>query len=127
MTLPSRSVTVVTMNGSWRTPLLAKVEYARAVVSETAGHARLSITGSYIGGLVGRDREPSPAEKRYMAHWTRFFELHARSLLTESEKLEKARLVRLLRLEDVKGDEPDVEAAATPAGSDEANLGAGGA
>ena len=104
-----------------------KVEYARAVVSETAGHARLSITGSYIGGLVGRDREPSPAEKRYMAHWTRFFELHSRSLLTESEKLEKARLRKILRLDEDKGDAPGREELRTPAGSDEANFGAGGA
>lgn len=104
-----------------------KVGYARAVVSETAGHSRLSITGSYIGGLMGRDREPSPAEKRYMAKWTRFIELHGRTLLTDSEKLEKARLVRLLRLEGLKGDAPDVEAAATSAESDEAHQAAGGA
>ncbi|CAM5527116.1 hypothetical protein TMEC54S_00193 [Thauera mechernichensis] len=104
-----------------------KVEYARAVVSETAGHARLSITGSYIGGLAGRDREPSPAEKRYMAHWTRFFELHGRSLLTETEKQEKARLRKILRLDEDKGDAPGHEELPTPAGSDEVNLAAGGA
>ena len=104
-----------------------KVELARAAVAEMAGHARISISSSYLGGMLGRDREPSPAEKRHMAKWTRFIELHRRTLLTESEKLEKARLVRLLRLEDVKGDEPDVEAAATPAGSDEVNQAAGGA
>lgn len=104
-----------------------KVEYARAVVSETAGHARLSITGSYIGGMLGRDRDPSPAEQKYQAHWTRFFELHARSLLSESEKLEKAWLRRILRLDEDKGDAPGREELPTPAGSDEVNLAAGGA
>ena len=104
-----------------------KVELARAAVAEMAGHARISISSSYLGGLLGRDREPSPAEKRYMAHWTRFFELHARSLLTESEKLEKARLRKLLRLDEDKGDAPGREELPTPAGSDEVNLAAGGA
>lgn len=104
-----------------------KVELARAAVAEMAGHARVSISSSYLGGLLGREREPSPAEKRHMAKWTRFIELHSRTLLTESEKLEKARLRKILRLEDLKGDAPDVEAAATSAESDEAHLAAGGA
>lgn len=104
-----------------------KVELARAAVAEMAGHARISISSSYLGGMLGRDREPSPAEKRYMAHWTRFFELHARSLLTESEKLEKSRLRKILRLDEDKGDEPGHEELPTPAGSDEVNLAAGGA
>lgn len=104
-----------------------KVELARAAVAEMAGHARISISSSYLGGMLGRDREPSPAEKRYMAQWTRFFELHARSLLTESEKLEKLRLRKILRLDEDKGDAPGHEELPTPAGSDEVNLAAGGA
>lgn len=62
-----------------------------------------------------------------MAHWTRFFELHARSLLTESERLEKARLREILRLDEDKCDAPGHEVVPSPAGSDGVNLAEGGA
>lgn len=77
-----------------------KVELARAAVAEMAGHARVSISSSYLGGLLGRNRRLSPAEHKYQARCVRFFELHARSMLTDSEKLEKARLRKVLRLDE---------------------------
>ncbi|TVO55925.1 integrase domain-containing protein [Denitromonas halophila] len=88
-----------------------KVDHARQVVAEIAGHSRLSISGSYIGGLRGRKVELSPAQRKQMEGWSRLFQLHGRSDLSESERAEKLRLIRTLGVRSMAAEADALEAA----------------
>lgn len=87
-----------------------KVEHARQVVAEIAGHSRLSISGSYIGGLRGRKVELSPAERKQMDRWSRLFQLHGRSDLTSAEQAEKLHLIRTLGVRALAAEADAMEA-----------------
>ncbi|MCK9987522.1 MAG: hypothetical protein AzoDbin1_03994 [Azoarcus sp.] len=65
-----------------------QIDLARARVSQAAGHARLSISGSYIGGLLGRKTELSPAQEKRMKDWMRFMQLQGLTVLTAGEQIE---------------------------------------
>ncbi|NMG30605.1 phage integrase N-terminal domain-containing protein [Aromatoleum evansii] len=65
-----------------------QIDLARARVSEAAGHARLSISGSYIGGLLGRKTELSQEEQKRMDDWMRFMKLKSYTVLTAAEEQE---------------------------------------
>lgn len=65
-----------------------QIDLARARVSQAAGHARLSISGSYIGGLLGRKTELSPAQQKRMKDWMRFMQLQGLAVLTAGEQIE---------------------------------------
>lgn len=61
-----------------------RLDLARQRVSEAAGHARLSISGAYIGGLVGAEKiDPSP--KGLAAALSQLLELSSRPYLTPGE------------------------------------------
>ncbi|PLX74811.1 MAG: hypothetical protein C0607_09950 [Azoarcus sp.] len=62
--------------------------YARQSVAEAAGHARISISGAYIGGLIGPRKRLSPGEERLSKDWMRFFELNSMDGLGFLEKTE---------------------------------------
>lgn len=73
-----------------------RLQDARRKVAEVAGHSRLSISGAYIGGLLGREQLQRAAERRELADFKRMLELRGRSSLTEPERLELNRLQRSL-------------------------------
>lgn len=51
-----------------------KIEYARQRVAEVAGHARLSISGAYLGGRLSSHERPKLTAEESFA-WTRLYEL----------------------------------------------------
>lgn len=81
-----------------------QIDLARARVSQAAGHARLSISGSYIGGLLGRKTELSPAQQKRMKDWMRFMQLQGVTVLTAGEQIEMELLRK--RLMTVLNDGP---------------------
>lgn len=58
----------------WRQVDPDRLAMARACVAERAGHSRLSISGSYIGGLVGRKGRYKLTEAQE-AKWVRLYQL----------------------------------------------------
>jgi integrase len=82
-----------------------KVEYARARVSETAGHSRLSITGAYLGGRLSKTpRNRLSAVEQHA--WVRLYELKLKAeARTHDESAEMDALVdRFLRRLGVVGE-----------------------
>lgn len=65
-----------------------QIDLARARVSQAAGHARLCISGSYIGGLLGRKTELSPSQQKRTEEWMRFMQLQGLTVLTAGEQIE---------------------------------------
>ena len=73
-----------------------KVRKARQIVAEEAGHARVSISGAYIGGLMGRGKIDSYSQEAEAQKLKRLLALRGRRNITEAERVELNELQRHL-------------------------------